>query len=100
MLLTAECVGYALGNFHEKWLRGKTIAIACPKLDVGNDGYREKLTALIDKANIKTLTVMTMEVACCSGLLRLAYEAADQARRKISIKSVIVGIEGAIKTAS
>ena len=97
VLLVADCVAYALGDFHDKWLKGKTIAIACPKLDEGKDSYREKLTALIDKANIATLTVMTMEVPCCSGLLRLTREAASYASRKIPIKSVIVGVEGYIK---
>jgi ferredoxin len=97
VLLVADCVAYALGDFHDTWLKGKTIAIACPKLDEGKDSYREKLTALIDKANIATLTVMTMEVPCCSGLLRLAEEATSCASRKIPIKSVIVGIEGEIK---
>jgi NAD-dependent dihydropyrimidine dehydrogenase PreA subunit len=97
VLLVADCVAYALGDFHDTWLKGKTITIACPKLDEGKDSYREKLTALIDKANIATLTVMTMEVPCCSGLLRLAEEATSCASRKIPIKSVIVGIEGEIK---
>jgi Pyruvate/2-oxoacid:ferredoxin oxidoreductase delta subunit len=100
VLLVADCVAYALGDFHEKWLKDKTIAIACPKLDEGHDVYREKLTALIDKANIASLTVMTMEVPCCSGLLRLAQDAVVHASRKIPIKSVIVGIEGDIKNDS
>jgi len=71
-------------------LRGNRIAIACPKLDEGKEVYLEKLVALIDKALINTLTVMTMEVPCCAGLLRLAQEAAAQASRKIPIKSVVV----------
>jgi ferredoxin len=97
VVLAADCVAYALGNFHEQWLKGKSIAIACPKLDEKKEAYREKLIALIDKATINTITVMTMEVPCCSGLLRLAEEAASSALRKIPIKSVIVGIEGDIK---
>jgi hypothetical protein len=85
-----------LGDFHSAWLKGKSVAIACPKLDEGKEVYLEKLVALIDKASINTLTVMTMEVPCCAGLLRLAQEAAGQASRKIPIKSVVVGIEGGI----
>jgi ferredoxin len=96
VLLAADCVAYALGDFHGTWLKGKSIAIACPKLDEGKEVYLEKLVALIDKALINTLTVMTMEVPCCAGLLRLAQEAAAQASRKIPIKSVVVGIEGDI----
>jgi ferredoxin len=96
VVLAADCVAYALGDFHSAWLKGKSVAIACPKLDEGKEVYLEKLVALIDKASINTLTVMTMEVPCCAGLLRLAQEAAGQASRKIPIKSVVVGIEGGI----
>ncbi len=96
VLLVADCVGYSLGDFHERWLKGKSIAIACSKLDDGTEEYREKLTKLIDSVNINTLTVMTMEVPCCMGLLKLARDAASRASRKIPIKSVVVGIEGDI----
>jgi ferredoxin len=98
VVLCADCVAYALGDFHEKWLKGNTLAIACPKLDEGKEEYIKKLTALIDNANINTMTVMTMEVPCCSGLLRLAEEALAAASRKIPVKSVVVGIEGDIKS--
>lgn len=60
------------------------------------DVYSEKLTAMIDEAKINTLTVMTMEVPCCSGLLHMAKEAADKAERKIPIKSMVIGLQGAI----
>ena len=94
--MSADCVAYALGDFHARWLKAKSLAIACPKLDEGKEAYLEKLIALIDWAAINTLTVMTMEVPCCGGLLRLAQEAAAKASRKIPIKSVIVEIEGNI----
>jgi MinD superfamily P-loop ATPase containing an inserted ferredoxin domain len=96
LVLAADCVAYSLGDFHGTWLKGKSIAIACPKLDEGKDVYLEKLVVLIDKAAINTFTVMTMEVPCCGGLLRLALEAAGRSSRKIPIKSVVVGIEGGI----
>jgi len=96
VLLAADCVAYALGDFHTIWLKGKALAIACPKLDRDQDVYLEKLVALIDQAAINTLTVMTMEVPCCQGLLRLAREAASKGVRKIPVKSVVVGIEGNI----
>lgn len=96
ILLVADCVAYALGDFHEKYLKGKSIAIACPKLDSNIESYREKLTAFIDIAQIHSLTVMTMEVPCCRGLLSLAQQAALQASRTIPIKSIVVGIKGNI----
>lgn len=96
LLLAADCTAYALGDFHKEFLKGKTLAIACPKLDSEQEIYAEKITALIDQAKINTLTVMIMQVPCCSGLLRLAQSAAAQAKRKIPIKCVVVGLQGAI----
>lgn len=96
VMLVADCVAYALADFHKEYLQGNSLAIACPKLDSNLDSYLEKLTALINDANITSLTVMTMEVPCCRGLLSLAQQAQSQASRKIPIKSIIVGIKGTI----
>ena len=94
VLLTADCVGYALGGFHPEFLKGKSIAIACPKLDEGQDVYVEKIKAWFDDAKINTLTVLIMQVPCCMGLLQIAQEASRTAKRKVPIKTVVVGIQG------
>ena len=94
--LAAARNAYAQGDFHKEYLKGKVLAIACPKLDAEQEIYSEKITALIDEAKINTLTVMIMQVPCCSGLLRLAQAAASQAKRKIPLKCVVVGIQGDI----
>lgn len=96
VLLTADCVAYAFGDFHRKYLKGKSLAIACPKLDEGQDEYAEKITALIDDAKINTLTVLIMQVPCCRGLLAIAQAAAAKAKRKVPIKYVVVGLQGEI----
>jgi len=96
VLLAADCVAYALGDFHKDYLKGKALAIACPKLDEGQEEYFEKIKLLIDEAKINTLTVMIMQVPCCSGLLRLAQQAAKTASRKVPIKCIVVGIQGQI----
>ena len=96
VLLTADCVGYALGDFHREYLKGKSIAIACPKLDDGQDIYLEKIKAWIDDAKINTLTVLIMQVPCCMGLLNLAKESAQASKRKVPIKYVVVGVQGEI----
>ena len=85
--LMADCTAFAVGSFHERFLKEKVLAIACPKLDDGAEVYREKLTALVDHAQINTLTVAIMEVPCCRGLLALAQEAVARARRKVFLKS-------------
>ena len=94
LVLAADCVAYALGDFHQDYLKGKTLVIACPKLDEGQEIYLDKLKALIDEARINTLTVMIMQVPCCRGLLALAKTATAQAKRKVPVKLVVVGIQG------
>jgi len=96
VLLSADCVAYTVGDFHKDYLKGKSIAIACPKLDEGQDEYVEKIKSLIDDANINTLTVMTMQVPCCAGLVAIARQALESAKRKIPIKSIIVSLQGDI----
>jgi hypothetical protein len=96
LLLAADCTAFALGDFHKDYLKGRTLAIACPKLDDGQEVYVEKLKALIEEAQINTLTVLIMQVPCCGGLLRLAQTAAAQAARKVPIKCLVAGLQGAI----
>lgn len=96
LVLAADCVAFSLGNFHSKWLKGKTLAIACPKLDSGLESYVEKIRALIDEAKINTLTVMIMQVPCCGGLMQIAKMASTQSERKVPVKKIIVGVEGDI----
>lgn len=96
VILSADCVAYSYGDFHRDFLKNKAIAIACPKLDQGRDTYIKKIKALIDDAKINTLTVVMMEVPCCSGLLALAQESAKQANRKVPIKSIVIGVQGDI----
>jgi len=96
VLLTADCVAYALGNFHADYLKGKSIAIACPKLDEGQEIYVEKVKSWLEDAKINTLTVLIMQVPCCMGLLELAKQAAQASQRKVPIKCVVVSLQGEI----
>jgi hypothetical protein len=96
VLLSADCVAYAFGDFHRRFLAGRSLAIACPKLDAQQDVYLDKLTALIDFAGIRSLTVLTMEVPCCRGLLRLAMQASEAAGRKIPVKWIEISVQGEI----
>lgn len=96
VLLTADCVGYALGDFHRQYLKGKAIAIACPKLDEGQDIYQEKIKSLFEDAKINTLTVLIMQVPCCMGLLNLVRQASEASQRKVPVKNVVVGVQGEI----
>ncbi len=94
VLLAADCTAYTIGDFHQTYLHGKRLAIACPKLDHTQDAYLQKLIKLIDDAHINTLTVVTMEVPCCHGLFVMATKAVQKASRNIPIKHIIIGIKG------
>ncbi|HKK42289.1 MAG TPA: 4Fe-4S dicluster domain-containing protein [Bacteroidales bacterium] len=96
LLLAADCVAFSTGSFHSKYLRGKSLAIACPKLDHGTESYVQKLTALIDKAKINTINVMMMEVPCCGGLLQMVKTAQAKASGKVPVKSTVIGIGGEV----
>src|SRR3990172_3087655 len=96
VLLTADCVAYALGNYHTDYLKGKSLAIACPKLDEGQDVYVEKIKSWFDDAKINTLTVLIMQVPCCMGLVQLAKQAIESSKRKVPLKAVVVGLQGEI----
>ncbi len=96
LLLAADCVAFSLGNFHNAHLKGKSLVIACPKLDHGTDIYISKLTSMIDVAMINTITIMMMEVPCCGGLLQMVRTALQNASRKVPVKKIIVGISGNI----
>ncbi|PKP04286.1 MAG: 4Fe-4S ferredoxin [Bacteroidetes bacterium HGW-Bacteroidetes-6] len=97
LLLAADCVAFSLGNFHGKWLKGKKLAIACPKLDQGKEVYVEKLKVMIDVAKVNTITVMMMEVPCCHSLLNLVQLAINDSERTVPVKKIVVGIDGAIQ---
>jgi NAD-dependent dihydropyrimidine dehydrogenase PreA subunit len=96
LLVAADCVAFSMGGFHSKHLKGKSLAIACPKLDHGSEIYIQKLTALVDTAKVNTITVMMMEVPCCGGLLQMVKSAISHATRKVPVKMMIVGIAGEV----
>ena len=96
VVLAADCVAFAMGNFHSRFLKGKSIAIACPKLDSNKESYIQKITSMIAETKINSLTVVMMEVPCCGGLLHMAQTARTNAGRNIPIKQAIVGLKGEV----
>lgn len=97
VLLAADCTAFAVDNFQSNFLKGKKLAIACPKLDSNIDHYLEKLESMIDDSKIDMLTVLIMEVHCCSGLVSIAKTARDRAKRHIPIKVIMVSVKGVLK---
>jgi len=96
VLLAADCAAFSMGNFHSRFLKGKTLVIACPKLDSNQESYLQKLVSMINDSNINSLTVVRMEVPCCGGLTQLAQQALANANRKIPIKQAVISHQGEV----
>lgn len=93
ILISADCVAFALGSFHSDLLKGKALAIACPKLDE-TGVYVEKLATIFATNEVKSITVAIMEVPCCRGLDVMVKQALAQSGKDIPLETVIVGVDG------
>jgi|LSQX01.1.fsa_nt_gb NAD-dependent dihydropyrimidine dehydrogenase PreA subunit len=98
LLLAADCSAFVTPDFHQRFLKDKVLAIACPKLDRNLDTYVAKLIALIDTSGIETLTVVQMVVPCCSGLMKLVSMAREKAKRYIPVKKIVLNLQGGVQT--
>ena len=94
LLIAADCTAYAHGNFHQDYIRGKITLIGCPKLDEGD--YSEKLTEIIRNNDIKSLTIVRMEVPCCGGIERAAVTALKNSGKFIPWQVVIISTDGRV----
>ncbi len=95
LLLAADCAPFAFADFHNAYLKGKSLLVGCPKLD-NLEFYRTKLEEVFRDSGCTGVTVMIMEVPCCGGLNMVAREAVAACGRDISLKEVVVGIRGDI----
>lgn len=96
LLLAADCCGFAYPDFHKDFLKNKSIAIACPKLDSNKQVYLEKLISMINDAKVNSITVLMMEVPCCGGLFQLVKQALEFSEREIKLRTVIINIKGEV----
>lgn len=94
LLIAADCTAYAYGDFHSRFIRNRITLIGCPKLDEGD--YAEKLTQIITNNNIKSLTIVRMEVPCCGGIENAARRALQASGKFIPWQVVTVKTDGQI----
>lgn len=92
LLVSADCVPYACGNFHNEYLNGRTMVTFCPKLDPYIDEYREKLETIFKEHDISSVTIARMEVPCCGGVTSLVNEAVQKSGKNIRVDEKIVKI--------
>lgn len=93
LLVCADCVAFAMGSMHQDLLKGKALAIACPKLD-DTGAYVEKLATIFTTNATPRVTVAIMEVPCCRGLDLMVKEAIQKSGQDVTLETVIVGIDG------
>jgi len=93
LLISADCVPYALGGFHGELLAGKKVITACPKLDDVRP-YLAKLTEIFRSNDVRRVTVARMEVPCCAGLVALVRQALEASGRNTPLEELVIGIEG------
>jgi len=95
LLLVADCVPFAMGNFHNEFLKNHSIVVGCPKLD-DSEFYIEKLAQIFKANELKSLTVIHMEVPCCFGLTQIAKKAIALAKVDLAFEDITVALDGSI----
>jgi NAD-dependent dihydropyrimidine dehydrogenase PreA subunit len=96
LLITADCVPFAYPEFHEDFLHGKVLIYGCPKFDDAQ-GYVHKLTEIFQTNTIRSISLVIMEVPCCSGLSRIVERALADSGKTISLETKVIGVKGEIK---
>lgn len=94
LLIAADCTAYAYGSFHSDFMRGKVTLIGCPKLDQVD--YSEKLTEIIRQNDIRSVTVVRMEVPCCGGIQAAVERALQKSGKFLPWQVVTISIDGRI----
>jgi ferredoxin len=94
LLIAADCAAYSYGDFHNKFMKNKITIIGCPKLDEGD--YSEKLTAILKQNDIKSITVVRMEVPCCGGMVNAVKQALMASGKLIPWQIVTISTDGQI----
>lgn len=93
LLVAADCTGFAVHDFHRRFLGDKKVLIGCPKLDDAMY-YVEKFTEIFTNMSVKTVTCLRMEVPCCGGMTAVLKEAIKRSGKDIPLKEIIIGVKG------
>jgi ferredoxin len=97
LLIAADCTAFAYGNFHNRFIKGKIVLMFCPKLDQTIEMYIDKLAQIFLKHEIKSVSVVRMEVPCCGGMELILQKALERAQKVKMIKLDVITIDGKIR---
>lgn len=92
LLIAADCTAFAYGNFHDDFMKGRVTLVGCPKLDEGD--YSEKIQAILENNDIASVTIVKMEVPCCTGLLRAVEKAVNGCGKSLDFNAVTLSRKG------
>jgi ferredoxin len=96
LVISADCVPFTYADFHRRFLKGKALIVFCPKLDHAEDAYVEKLTALFNQNDVRSVTLVHMEVPCCFGVEKIVGEALRRSGKQVIVKDYTISLQGAI----
>jgi NAD-dependent dihydropyrimidine dehydrogenase PreA subunit len=96
LVVAADCVPFTYANFHQKFLKDKALIVFCPKLDQAHEAYVEKLTAILKNNNVKSISIVRMEVPCCYGTVQAVEEAVKKSGKTLIIKEYTISLKGEI----
>lgn len=96
LVVAADCVAFSYADFHRKFLKGKILIVFCPKLDDGLDEYIEKLAEIIKLNNIRSISIIRMEVPCCGGTVKVVEEAVLRSGKGVILKETTISLRGEI----
>jgi hypothetical protein len=97
LLVAADCIPFAYARFHDDFLAGRALVVGCPKLD-DLGAYVEKLQRICESNDLRSVTVVRMEVPCCGGISMAAHRAVQASGKAVPIRDVVVGVDGTLRT--
>lgn len=96
LVVSADCVAFTYADFHRKFLKGRTLVVFCPKLDEDLEQYVERLTEVFKSNDIRSVTIVRMEVPCCGGTLQVVEDAVRRSGKGIVLKEYTISLRGEI----
>lgn len=96
LLVSADCVPFAFSDFHHRFLQGKILVVFCPKLDNAHEEYIEKLESILKNNDIRSITVVHMEVPCCTATTHIVEESLKRSGKNVVLKDCTISLQGEI----
>ncbi|MDR0198487.1 MAG: 4Fe-4S binding protein [Methanomassiliicoccaceae archaeon] len=94
LLVAADCTAFVHADFHKNFIKGRVVLVGCPKLD--REDYGQRLTAIIDRNDVRSITLVRMDIPCCTELSRMVKEALAMSKKKVPLEIAVLSTDGKI----